>query len=105
MNISIIDTIANTGDKYYKIAEVKAGNKYKISFDADNRFQIQFSQKKMGTEIIKPLVRNLRGMAAHYSYTVYPTVDGELLMADLMDILSGGIEWTIMTNFKVEEIV
>lgn len=104
MNISLVDFINNNGDKYYHIANVEAGKKYRISFDADNRFQIQFDQKKAGTEIIKPLIRNLRGVAAHYNYTVSPTVDGELLMADLMDILSGGVEWTMMTNFEVEEL-
>lgn len=104
MNIAIVESIVNTGEQYYKIANIEANKKYRISFDVDNRFQLQFSQKKMNTEIIKPLTRNLRGIAAHYSYTVAPTVDGELLLVDLMDILSGGIEWVLINNITVEVV-
>lgn len=43
MNIAIIETIANLDIKNYKLANIEANKKYKIDFDIDGRFQIQFA--------------------------------------------------------------
>ena len=104
MNISLMESIINTNTKDYIIANVEAGKKYKINFDIDGHFQIQFAQKKTGSAITKPITRNLRGIVAHYSYNVPVSVTGELVLVDLSHILPGNVEWKTITNLTVEEI-
>jgi hypothetical protein len=105
MNIAIVDSIINTIDiKNYKIANIEAGKAYKIDFDIDGHFQIQFAQQKETSNIIKPITRNLRGIVDHYSYKISTTVTGSLLLVDLSHILPGNDEWSNITNIQVEEI-
>lgn len=104
MNISLIDSIVNINSKNYKIADIEAGKRYKIDFDIDGHFQLQFAHQKENSSIIKPITRNLRGVVAHYSYTVFATVSGSLLITDLSNILPGNDEWKNITNLCVEEL-
>ena len=104
MNVSLINSIVNIDHKNYKIANIEAGKRYKVDFDIDGHFQIQFAQKKTDSAITKPITRNLRGIVAHYSYNVSASVTGELILVDLSHILPGNVEWKNITNLIVEEI-
>lgn len=94
--------IINNGEILYKIAEVEANKKYKISFELEGQLQFQIGVQKSNSMIKKSVTKKMPGVTGTYTYTFTPQYNGEVYIEETYRPYFNA--WTAINNIVIEEV-